>query len=101
MVFVYRLRVINASEHRRDIVLRYPDQGLDDEEYVGDQAQNGVWGLEVLAAVRDLVVFDYDEASDESEDADAIEDGVDVGTLLLLFGGVGRLEDEYCLSGDK
>ena len=55
----------------------------------------------MFAPVRDLVVFDYDEASDEREDADAIEDSVDAGTLLLLFGGVGRLEDEYCLSGDK
>lgn len=47
----------------------------------------------MLAAVGNFVVFDDDEAGDEGEDTDAIKDGVDIGALLLLFGGVSRLED--------
>lgn len=101
MVLVHSLGVVDAAEHCWEIVLRDADEGLDDEEDVGDQAEDGVRGAEVLAAVGNFVVFDYDKAGDESEDAGAIEDGVDVGAFLLLFGGVGWLEEEDCLSAEK
>lgn len=101
MVLVDRLGVVDASEDRRDVVLGDADEGLEDEEDVGEQAEDGVRGAEVLAVVGDFVVFDDDEAGDEGEDAGAVEDGVDAGALLLLLGGVGRLEDEDCLGGEE
>ena len=48
----------------------------------------------MLAAVRDLVVFDYHKPCDEGEDGSDVQDGMDVRALFLLFGGVGWLEEE-------
>ena len=49
------------------------------------------------AAVVEFVVFDYDEPSDGEEEGDIVERGVGVGSLFLLLGGVGWLEDEDAL----
>lgn len=46
------------------------------------------------ARVRDLVVFDDDEAGEEREHGGAVEDGVDVCAGAFLGGGVGRLQDQ-------
>lgn len=68
MVLVDGLGVVHAPEHTRRVVLRYPDNGLQEEEDVGDEPEDGVWGLEMRATVGDLVVFDDDEGGDEGED---------------------------------
>lgn len=101
MILVHRLSIVDAAEHHWHVVLRDADEGLHDEEDVGDQAEDGVRGAEVLAAVGDFVVFDYYEAGDEGEDAGAVEDGVNGGALLFLFGGVGWLQDEDCLRAEE
>ena len=72
MVLVHRLCIIHVPEHARDIVLRDTDQGLEDEKDVGDEAEDGVRGAEVGATVGNFVVFDYDEAGEEGEDAGAV-----------------------------
>lgn len=101
MVLVDRLGVVHAPEHARRVVLRDADDGLQEEEDVGGEAEDGVRGLEVRAGVGDLVVFDDDEAGEEGEDGGEVEDGVDVGALLLLLGGVGRLQEEDGLRGEE
>lgn len=95
MVFVDRLRVVDAPEHRfRQVELREADEGLGDDDTVGDDAEVGVHGLPVVGGVETLVVFDDDEAGDEGEDAGQVQGEVDVGSLDLLVGGVGGLKDE-------
>lgn len=93
MVLIHRLCIIDTAEQGGKVVLRDTDQGLDDEEDVGDEPEDGVRRAEVLAAVGNFVVFDYDEAGDEGQNADAVEDGVDGGALGLLGGGVRGLQD--------
>lgn len=99
MVLVDTLGVIHAPEHFGGIVLRYPHDGLQEEEDVGDKAEDGVRGLEVRPAVADLVVFDYHQGGQEGEDGGCVQGGVDVGALPFLLGRVGRLEDEDGLGG--
>jgi hypothetical protein len=70
---------------------------LDEDQDVGDESEDSVGGDEVGAAVADLVVFDYDEAGEGGEEGDVVEGGVRVGAFLLLFGGVGWLDDEDAL----
>ncbi len=101
VVLVDRLGVVHASEHAGQVVLRDADEGLQEEEDVGDEAEDGVRGLEVQAVVVDLVILDDDEAGEEGEDGGEVEDGVDVGALLLLLGGVGRLQEEDGLRGEE
>jgi len=101
VVLVDALRVVHAPVQTRCEKLRDADQRLDDDEDVGDEAEDGVWGLKMYAIVRELVVFDDDEAGDEGEDADVVEGGVDVGSLPLLGRGVGGLQDEGTLSYEE
>ena len=55
----------------------------------------------MCASMADLVVLDYDQAGEETQDRSAIKDGVDVGASTFLLRRVGRLEDEDCLSSQK
>ena len=52
-------------------------------------------------AVRELVVLDHDEAGDEGEQAGGVEQGVDDGAGLLLFRGMGGLQDEDALRDEQ
>lgn len=58
-------------------------------------------GFEVRATVRDLVVFDHDQAGDEEHDAYVIERGVYICTLLLLSAGVCWLDEENALRDEQ
>lgn len=101
MVFPDGLRIVNPAVQVREVVLRDTDNGLDSEDDVGDQPEDGVGGLEMRASVADLVVLDYDQAGKEGQDRSAIKDGVNVGASTFLLRCVGRLEDEDCLSSQE
>jgi len=64
MVLVQLLRIVLATVETWREVLCGADKDLDDDQDVGDQAQDGVRGDKVIARVRQLVVFDDDQASD-------------------------------------
>ena len=72
VVLVHRLCIIHGPVQFGGVVLRDAHGGLDGEEEVGDEAKDGVRGLEVGARVGDFVVFDHDEASKEGEDGGAV-----------------------------
>lgn len=101
MVLVDALGFFRATEEPGSVVLSDADNGLEEEEDVGDETKDGVRGLEVCAAVSDLVVFDDNEGGNESEDGGQIEDSMDVGALLFLLGGVGGLEEEDGLGSEE
>ena len=69
MVFVHGLGIGHAAEDAWRVKLCNPDQRLDDEECVCYKAEYSMWRLEVRSAVRDLVIFDDNEAGDQTEDA--------------------------------
>lgn len=52
MVLVHLLRVLLAAEQRRDVELRDPDNGLQEKEDVGNEAQDGVWGVEIWGKTK-------------------------------------------------
>jgi hypothetical protein len=97
VVLVQLLRILHSAVQRGHKVLSDSDDRLDEDQDVGDEPEDGVRGDEVGAAVADLVVFDYDEAGEGGEEGDVVEGGVRVGAFLLLFGGVGWLDDEDAL----
>lgn len=101
MILVDLLCVSHAAEDGRGVELCDANGGLDEEEDIGDEAEDGVRGLEVRAAVGDFVVFDDDEGGEEREDGGGVEGGVDVGALGFLLGGVGGLEEEDGLCGEE
>ena len=101
MVLPYCLRIVHATIQAREVILRDANDSLDGEDDVSDEPEDGVRGLEMRAAVRDLVILDYDKAGDEGQNRGAIEHGVDVGAGVFLLWGVGRLQDEDGLSGEK
>jgi len=57
--------------------------------------------LEVLMARTRLVDLDNDEAGRERRSADDVEEKVGEGAGAFLLGGVGGLENEDCLDGEK
>lgn len=101
MVFVQSLRIVDAPVESRREVLRYPDDRLQRDEDVGYQSQDGVRGFEVRAAMVYFVVFDDDEAGDGGEHGYIVQRRVRVCPLLLLCGGVRRLEDEDALDEEE
>jgi hypothetical protein len=72
VVLVQLLRILHTAVQRRHEVLSNPDDGLDEDEDVGDEPEDGVRGHEVRAAVADLVVLDYDEAGESGEEGDVV-----------------------------
>ncbi len=101
MILVDALSLVRAPEYTGCIVLGDADDRLDEEENVCDETEDGVRGFEVRARVGDLVVFDDDEGGNEGQNGGQVQDAVDVGTLLFLFGGVCGLEEEDGLSGQE
>ena len=55
----------------------------------------------VLVAWAALVDFDNDEAGGEGGRAEDVEEEVGDCAGALLFGRVGRLEDQGCLDGEE
>ena len=101
MILVDALGLLRAPEYTGCIVLGDADDGLKEEENVSDETQDGVRGYEVRAGVGDLIVFDDDEGGNEGQNGGQIQDAVDVGTLLFLFGRVCGLEEEDGLGGEE
>jgi hypothetical protein len=101
MVLINGLGVVDATEHGRDIILCNTNQGLDDQQSVGDEAENGVRGRKVGAVVIEFVVFNNDETRNEGEEGGAIQSRVDVGPELLLVSGVGGLKDQNGLRAEE
>lgn len=87
------LGILAAAVHHRREVGREADEGLQEHPAVRGESEDGVRGAEVLAAVRDLVVLNYDEAGDQEHEGGVVEEGVRVGAGFLLRGCVRRLED--------
>ena len=63
MVFVKRLRVVDAAEQARNVVLRDADQGLDEEEDVDDQAKDVMGRSEMSTVVGKFVIFNDNESA--------------------------------------
>jgi hypothetical protein len=101
VVLVQLLRILHPAVQRGHKVLRDADDRLDEDQDVGDEAEDGVRRDKVRAAVADLVVFDHDEAGEGGEEGDVVEGGVRVGALFLLRGCVGRLDDEDALDEEE
>lgn len=93
MILIQTLRILYPSIQPWSEVLRNPYECLQDEEDVRDEPENRVRRFEMCPIVGEFVVFNHDEACDAGEESDVVESGVDVGSLFLLFGGVGWLED--------
>lgn len=74
---------------------------MNEEEDVHQQTENVVGSAKVGAVVSELVVFNDDEAAEKGQDADPIDDGMDVGSVDFLPLRVGRLEKENCLGVEK
>lgn len=79
MVLVDGLGIVDAAEELRDVKLRDTDQGLQDEEDVGDEAADAVGGCEVGSSMVDFVNFDDNQPADKGEGAEGVQNGVDVG----------------------
>jgi len=94
VVLIHGLSILHAAKEAWGVVLRETEQRLGDEEAVSDQAEDSVRRLEVCPAVRNLVVFDDDQAGDEAEDAAYVEGGMDDCALAFLGRSMGWLEDE-------
>lgn len=101
VVLVQRLRIIDAPVQAREEVLRDANKSLQEQEDVCHETENGVRGFEMGSVVVELVVFDDNEAGEGGQDGDIVQGGVHVGSLLLLFGGVGWLEDEEGLDEEE
>lgn len=101
MVLPHRLCVVHASIYSREVVLRDSNYCLDEENDVGGQAQDSMGTFEMCAIMGDFVVFDDDKAGEEAEDRGAIQYGMQVRALLLLFRRMRGLENKDGLGGQK
>lgn len=101
VVFIDGLGVVDAAEHGREIKLGEANEGLDEEEDVGGETDNGVRGFKVGAVVTGFIVVDDNEAAEEREEGSPIENSVDVGAELLLLRGVGGLDDQNGLRAEE
>jgi hypothetical protein len=72
-------------------------EGLDYEQDVGDETQDGMGRFEMCAVVIDFVDLNGDEAGDQGQHCDIVESCVSQGSLLLLLRCMGGLEDESAL----
>lgn len=101
MVFVDALGIFYGPKDRWGVKLRDPDDGLQEEQDVGNNAKDGMGGFEVHARMRDFIVLDHYEAGDKGEGAGGVEDGVDMSALHLLLRGMRWLEEEDALSDEE
>lgn len=72
MILVNLLRPFHATIQRRGIILRNPDNCLQEEEDVSDEAEFSVNGGEVRGAVGEFVVFDDYEGGEEGEGGEGV-----------------------------
>lgn len=67
MILIDAPSIVRATEETGSVILSNADDGLEEEEDVGDETEDGVRRLEMCAAMGDLVVLDDNEGSDEGE----------------------------------
>jgi hypothetical protein len=99
MILVQLLRVGLAAIHLGHKVLREAHESLQEQENVGDEAQNSVGRLKV--SVVAFIDLDDDEAGYGGGKGHVIESGVRVGAGFLLRRSMGWLEDEDALDEEK
>ncbi len=93
VVLVQGFGIVFASIELWGVELREANQRLHDEEARRNEAENGMRRPEVGSAVRDLVVFDNDEAGDKAHNGERVESRVYVCPFILLLRSVCWLED--------
>lgn len=81
--------------------MRNADDRLEDDEDGYDETENVMRSAEVLAVVRELVVFNDNETGEQGQDGNPVDDGVDVGAPFFLPLRVGGLEDQDCLGDEE
>lgn len=91
MILVNGFGVVNAAVQGREIKLGEANQGLDQYQNVGGEADYGVCRLEVGTIVAGFIVKDDNKGGEEREKGSPVESGVDVSAELLLMGSVGGL----------
>lgn len=101
VILVNGLGVVDAAIKRWDVKLGKANQGLDEQQDVGGEADNGVGGLEVSAVVAGLIVINDNKGSQESEKGSAVENRVDVSAESLLLGSMRGLEDQNGLDAEE
>ena len=101
MVLIQCFRLLHAAINPGREVLRDPHHGLQDDQDVGDEAEDGVRALEVDAPVVELVVLDDHQPGHGGEERDVVQRGVRVGALFLLLGRVCWLENEDGLDEEE
>lgn len=101
MVFVECFGIVDASVQAWGVVLGDSDDGLNKEERIGDEPENGMRTPEVFSFMGDLRVLDDDETGDKSIYANGIEDGMDVRSLPFLGLRMGRLKDQDGLRDEE
>lgn len=101
VVLVDRLGVVDAAVQAGRVVLREADDGLDVEQNVECQTEDGVRGCKVLVPRAGFVDLDDDQAGGQRGGAKEVEEQVGKCARALLIGGVGGLEDEGGLDGEE
>lgn len=101
VVLPHGLRLFDAPVQTRRVVLRKPYHSLEENSKVKDQPQDSMRRGEVLMAGPRLVNLDDDETGEQGGETNEVEEEVDGCADALLLGGVRRLEDQRCLSGEE
>lgn len=78
-----------------------PNEGLDDEEYVGCESKDCVYRFEMWNTVLVFVYLYHNPGCDEGGKREVIEDGVGIGSFFLLLCCMRGLENEGALSEEE
>lgn len=101
MVLPHSLGLVDSPVQTWSVVLCEANDGLEEDGQVEDQAEDGVRGGKVLMTGASLVDLDDDEAGEQGGEPDEVEEEVYGCAGALLFGGVGRLENQGCLGDEQ
>lgn len=91
MVLVDLFRPVDPAVDLGREELREADKDLQDKEDIGDDTENGVRRFQVIQAAALLVHLDDDKTGKERENAELVDDSVDMSAFALLIGSVRRL----------
>jgi hypothetical protein len=101
MVLVESFCFLFSTKQVRVEELDYAKDGLYEDEYIGDHAENAVRGFEVRAWMAGFVdLYDY-KGDEEAEKSKVCECGVDISAELLLGRGMRWLKNEERLREEK
>lgn len=101
VVLVDLLRPVDAPVDSRCEELSEADDDLQHQEDVGDDTEDGMWRLQMIQATALLVHLNDDETREQCENANVVQDGMDVGALALLVRRVCGLQDEGGLGDEQ